>query len=306
MKETNPIETIPLFRDLTAKEREDLSSIATVRAITKGETLFHSGDARKKFFVVLEGQAQIFRTFNDEVQILAILDANEFAVESALVDPSEKHEHEGEVLTDGKILEIDGKAFLNFAAKNAAVANRIYGRVITNLSERLHHANNKLVTIYSTGKIASTYDNLDHLTDLLLTTILKIVRAKRALFVLFKPLEGKAVIRDAKGYHDEQAMRNLDIHLASDPILGVVYTSALDLNISEEQYNEEKDLHTPYASKSMLITPLHTRDRVIGAILLGEKEGATAFSHNNQILLNIIGRQIVLSILTADLGEQKR
>lgn len=280
-----------------------MAELGSTRRVKKGETIFQHGNHRESFFVVLAGQVHIYRLFNDEPQTLAILDKNEFAVETALVDPALRHDHYAEALEDGELLVIDGKSFQQFRKKSPAVANAIFGEIIKNLTGRLHHANNKIVTIFSTGKIASTYDDLDHLTDLLLDTILEIIRAKRAIFVLFSPLEGKAVIRDAKGYHNNQEMKNLEVALNQDPILGPLYHAERDVLITEEQFKQERALHTAYASRNMLGTPLRVRDRVIGAILLGDKEGGHEFSHNNQILLNIIARQVVLAIATAETSE---
>ncbi len=303
MADTQYFNANPLFRDLSQQDLAALSALAIVRSVGTGQALFKPGEARKTFFVVLSGQVHIYSFFNDEVQTLALLQPNEFAVESALVDPTFKHEHYGEMYAAGELLEIDGREFARFREANPAIANRIYGQIILNLTERLHHANNKLVTIYSTGKIAATYDNLDNLSDLVLTTILKIIRAKRAIFVLFKPLEGKAAIREAKGYGNDQKIINLEITLASDPILGTIYSTGQALNVTEQEYEANAAFHTPYASKTMLGTPLAIRNRVIGAILLGDKEGKEGFSTNNLILLDIIARQIVLLVGTAEMQE---
>lgn len=304
MMDTKRLHEIPVFAGLTEQELGELAKIVTTKKIAKGEILFKTGDSRDTFIVVLSGQVHIFRAFNEEVQTLAILDANEFAVEHALVDVPGKHEHNGEALSDGELLQIPYGAFADLRKKNPDVANRVYAFIIANLVERLHHANNKIVTIYSTGKIASTYENLDHLTELLLTTILETIKAKRGIFALFEPLEGKAVIRQAIGYPSNQKMMNLEIPLGSDPILGVLAKGPIDLEIGEEQFKREKELHTAYASKTMLGVGLHVKEKMIGAILLGDKEGGD-FSHNNRILLDIIARQIVLPIVTAELAEKK-
>lgn len=297
------LKQVPIFHDLSPDALKALASIAEVRRMEKGEVLFQHGERRGEFLVILRGQLHIYRTFQDEVQTLAILDRNEFAVETSLANPDMKHEHFGEAFESGELIVIDGKEFLKLREKHPAIANAIYGAIIENLATRLHHANNKIATIYSTGKIAATYDDLDHLTDLLLTTIMEIIRAKRAIFVLYKPLEGMAVVRDAKGYSNNQEMRNLTVALQSDPILGILFHANRDLLITGDQFAQEKELHTPYASRTMLGTPLRLRDNTIGAILLGEKEGGREFSHNNQILLNIIARQVVLAVATAQTSE---
>lgn len=306
MIDTQTLTKIPFFRGLNGEELAALANVTNVRVVPRGEMLFRPGDPRKTFIVVLTGQLHIYSLFNGEVQTLALLEPGAFAVESALVDTNKKHVHYGEVEADSEILEVDGKAFSTLRDSYPAIANTIYGQIILNLTERLHHANNKLVTIYTTGKIASTYDNLDNLSDLLLSTILEIVHAKRALFVLYKPLEGKAVIREAKGYSNNQEMKNLEVLVGNDPILGAIFSTGTDISISEEMFKNDKRLHTEYASKSMLGIPLGNKDKVVGAILLGEKENAKSFSLNNRILLSIIAHQIVSVIGTAEMIEETR
>jgi len=304
MIQISVLKRIPIFRALTDQELALLQKVCEIREVKKGETLFKEGDHRDAFFIQLSGQIHIFRVFNNEVETLALLDRDEFSVETALADPGQRHEHNAEMLEGGELLVISGKTFATFRHSHPDAANKIYAEIIQNLATRLHHANNKIVTIFFTGKIAATYDDLDHLTDLLLGTIQKIIKARHLAFVLFRPLEGKAIIQDALGYHSNQEIKNLDIVLNDDPILGPLFHSGRDILISEEQFKEERTLHTPYASRNMLAVPIKVRDKIIGAILLGDKEGAHDFSHNNQILLNIIARQVALPIVTAVAAEE--
>ncbi|MFH1171890.1 MAG: GAF domain-containing protein [bacterium] len=300
------LKLIPIFHTLTDTELQDLSKICIVRSVKKGETLFQAGDRRENFYIQLSGQMHIFRTFNEDVQTLSLLDQNEFAVETALAHPQERHEHTAEMLEDGELLVISGKSFSAFRVQHPAIAGKIDAEIIANLTNRLHHANNKILTIYYTGRVASTFRDLDHLSDLLLETIMQITRARRAALIFFQPLEGEAVIRDARGYHSDQEMRNLKVSLNDDPILGPLFHTGREVAISEEQFKSERALHTPYASRNMLAVPLKVEEKVIGAFLLGDKSDGREFSHNNQILLNIIAHQVALAISTAKKAEEQK
>lgn len=299
------IKKIPLFASLKPEEQQRIAAITKRRAVSKGDVLFSHGDKRTTFFILLSGQIHIYRKFLSEVQTLALMGKYEFAVESALVEQHHKHDHYGEALEDSELLEIEGKDFHKLREEYPETATLLYGKIIQNLADRLHHANNKLVTIYSTGKIASAYDDLDHLTDLLLDTIMEITRARKGLVAIYKPLEGRAIIVEAKGYGNDQAIKNLDISLGQDPVIGMLATTFHDVLITSKQYAEEPKLHTDYASPTMLGTTLHVSDKPIGVILLGDKEGGEEFSHNNQILLNIITRQVVLPLSVAISQESK-
>ncbi|MFA6198117.1 MAG: cyclic nucleotide-binding domain-containing protein [Patescibacteria group bacterium] len=304
MIDTKILREIPVFASLADPELAAVAKIAQVKRLGKGEMLFESGQNRTTFYVLLSGQAHIYRIFNDELQTLAILDRYNFAVESALSDPSQKHDHNGEMSGPGDVLAIEGKDFLKLTKDYPQVTLRIYANIISNLTRRLHHANNKLVTIYSTGKIASVYSDLDHLSVLILDTILKVIIAKKALFALFHPEEGQITIQEARGYGNNQQVRNMKIDLFKDPIFGQVYQAHQPVVVTSERYKKQKSLHTEYASPTMLAVPLQTGAKVIGAILLGDKANGEDFSYNNQLLLDIIARQITAAVAMAQTTEK--
>ena len=305
MIDTKILREIPVFATLADPELAAIAKIANVKRHDKGEMLFEYGQLRTTFYVLLSGQAHIYRLFNDEIQTLAILDQNNFAVESALSDPSQKHDHNCEITEPGDALEISGKDFIALAKDYPQVTIKVYGNIIANLTSRLHHANNKLVTIYSTGKIASVYSDLEHLTELILDTILKVIIAKKALFVLFHPEEGKIAIIESRGYGNNQQMRNMSLDLFKDPIFGQVYQAHQPVVVKRDRYKKQKPLHTEYSCSSMLTVPLQAGAKVIGAILLGDKANGEDFSYNNQLLLDIIARQITPAVAVAQTTEKE-
>ncbi|MDP3964542.1 MAG: cyclic nucleotide-binding domain-containing protein [bacterium] len=304
MIDTKILEKIGVFDGLSSPELQVLAKIITIKKYRKGEVLFEQGDQRRSFFIVLSGKVHIYRVFENEVQTLAFLGKDNFAVESALTGPKLKHQHNGEVMEEGDLIEIRGKDFIKLAEDYPQIVSKVYANVIANLDLRLHHANNKLMTIFTTSKVASTYEDLDHLTDLVLTTILQIIKANRAAFVLFHPDEDRIQIYDARGYENNQFMKNLKIGLKDDPILGLVYKSKREVVVTKEMYRKQKSLRAPYSVETMLAAPLIMGERVIGAIFLGEKDKGRDFSYNNQILLNIIALQIVMPIALAEKSEE--
>ncbi|MBU0707257.1 cyclic nucleotide-binding domain-containing protein [Patescibacteria group bacterium] len=306
MIDTKILQRIPVFKSLSSPELQVLSKIITVKKYKKGEVLFESGEARKSFYIVLSGQMHIYRVFKEEVQTLAILNKDNFIVENSLTFPQLKHSHDCEVIETGDLIEINGQDFLKMADDYPQIANKIYSNILSNLTNRLHHANNKIITIYSTGKIASTYSDLDNLTGMILSTILEIIKAKKALFVLFQPKEGTISILEARGYGNNQKIKNLKIDLFKDPILGQIYRTKREFVVTRERYKKQKKLRTAYSCSGMLGVPLLVGERVVGAILLGEKDQKRDFSYNNQILLNVIARQTVLPIAMAGDADENQ
>jgi len=306
MVEINLLKNITVFQGLKSEEFTELAKICQVKEVEEGKEIFKAGEPRKEFFIVLEGKLRISRKIKNEKEkeTLAFMTKDNFAVESALVNPKLKHTHFGDILQKGKILVIKGKDFLKLAEKNPSLANKIYGNIIANLTERLHHADNKLITLYSTGRIASTYANIYNILSLILEAILSVIKAKKALFVLFRPFENKAVIQEAIGYKNNQEIKNLDINLNKDPFLKRIFETGEDVFITQEEYKANKKWHLPYLENSALGVKVKAGKEILGAIILVDKQGEN-FSFNNQILLNIISRQVASAILEAEKLEEK-
>lgn len=304
MTEIKLIKTIPVFEGLTSEELEQLASICKIHKTKTGQRLFKAGDARKSFYVILSGKLKISWKIKDEEETLAFMDKDNFAVESSLIDPKLKHTHFGEIIEEGEILEIEGKDFINLTKNYSRLANQVYGNIVKNITERLHHANNKLITLYSTGRIASTYANIYNLLNLILETILSVIRAKRALFALFRPFENRIVIQEAIGFKNNQAIKNLNLNLRQDPFLGKIFKTGEDLFLRPKEYAKNKELQLPYLGQTALGVKIQAGKNIIGAIVLVDKKGEN-FNYNNQILLNIISRQIASAISEAEKTEEK-
>jgi len=308
MVDIKKLKKITLFKNLKPAELEEISKISKIKETKKDQQLFKAGDKRKEFFIVLSGFLRITRKINDDKQTLAFMSSDNFAVESSLVDPKLKHSHYGEIIESGKILVIKGKDFLKLRNNNPDLGNKIYGNIIKNITERLHHANNKLLTVYSTGRIASTYANIYNILNLILESILTVIKANQAFFVLFKPLKNKAIIQEAIGYKKNQEIKNLNISLDKDPFLYKILKTGEDVFVDREDFKKEKKWHLPYLKNSALGVKVKVGKNIFGAIVLVDKKEEN-FSYNNQILLNIISRQIASAISTAERmenGEHKR
>ena len=304
MVEAKLIKSIPVFAKLENQELDLLASFCRIKKTKIGEKLFKAGETRQTFYIILSGKLKICRYLKDEEEIIAYMDRHDFAVESALVDPKLKHTHSGVIIEEGEVITLEGKDFLSLAAKEPRLANRIYGNIVKNLTLRLHHANNKIITVYSTGKIASTYANIYNLLPLILETILNVIKAKKAFFALFKTFENKIVIQEATGFGDNQAVKNLTLELKNDPFLGKIYETGEDIFLTREETKNKKELKLDYLGENALAVKVQAGQKIIGAIVLVDKKGED-FNFNNQILLNIISRQIALAIQFAEKSEDK-
>ena len=80
----------PLFRNLNGAERAQVLGIAQRRNHEAEEVLFHEGDSGDGLFIILEGSVRISKRNATGEEALAILEANAFFGEMALIDQSKR------------------------------------------------------------------------------------------------------------------------------------------------------------------------------------------------------------------------
>jgi len=67
------MEDIPFFRNLNQKELEEISIIMKEVIFNKNNTIFAKGDKTKAFYIILEGEVMIKKTFDRKSPLVALL-----------------------------------------------------------------------------------------------------------------------------------------------------------------------------------------------------------------------------------------
>ena len=183
------------------------------------------------------------------------------------------------------------------------MAHKIYKNIAASLKDRLNHANNKLVALFTTGHIVATYDNLDQIAEAILNIILTIIPSQRALFITYYKTNQKIHICKNIGYSNikkENGYHNIN----NDPLLQTIVKEpdTLIINKNEAPHGYSDVI---YKSDTLIITPIKASKNVIGFIILGNKNNHKNFSINNKILLEAIAGQTAPAIEHGRLEELK-
>ena len=146
------VDSLPLFGELSARERNILAAVFRVRVIDDGETLCREGDRGASFFIVAKGIIEVHKELpNDQREKLAEIGPNNLIGQVALIDGKPRS---ATCLARGRslVLECARDDFDRLFQAGSPFALKIIDQVVIDLSKRLREANQQLIELYSNPK----------------------------------------------------------------------------------------------------------------------------------------------------------
>ncbi len=179
------------------------------------------------------------------------------------------------------------------------IADKIYQNIAIDLKDRLDHANNKLVTLFASGKIIASYTSLAEISDNIIKAILKVIPVNKSLFITYQENTNQMVVQNVLGFKNIKI--NQLLNLNKDPLLNQLIADPQTKIFDRKNWPREY-LNLPYTSNSLIITPIKARKKVLGFIILADKLNGREFTDNNRILLEAIASQTAPAIEDARLN----
>jgi len=291
------LHSFPFLDGFTEKQIAALAEYLAPVHFPKGRVVFEQGTRRDSLFLITEGRLSVYKEFGDEPEVFAMLHEGEFCCEEALADPASVHSKNGQAIDNLSLLALSHTAFHGLAAENPEFALLLLERILKTIAERLHHADNKLVTLYHTGRIISITLPLEETGSQILAALHEVIRARRSLFVTFHPEHDRIQLIAQFGFAVPPFRGGNTLKLFADPILGVMAKNKSTILAAPTTW-QDKTNDAPYATPSMVGVPIVYDGHAIGAILMIDKENED-FNINNVILLEIVARQIAGAIAEA-------
>ncbi len=288
---------VSLFQNLTKTELALVGDFLITKKYHRGDKILKRNTTRDKIIIIVKGLVAI-KNDVDKKQIVALFKQDESLGEMSLIVKGSKHQYDTEATTDLNTLELSVYNWYSIVKKQPKLANKIYTNVANVLNDRLNHANNKLVGLFTTGKIIATYDHINVIADHILDIILKIIPSSKAMFATYSPISKKVNVHKTIGYKGIKEYYNLD----DDSLLKNIVAEPRTVFINQEE-KQTKYGNLPYIAKTLIVVPLLTQRSITGFIILGDKENGHNFSYNNQILLETIGRQTAPAIKQISLNK---
>jgi CRP-like cAMP-binding protein len=146
------IETLPTFRDLSAKERETLAIVLTPREVPQATDLFKQGEKATSFFIVAEGRLVQLKEFRAHlVETLGTLEPGDLAGLLSMFNRTE-HFHTVKALEDVVVLECTRDTFERLFESQSLFSYKILDKFATGLSRNVRDANRLITDIFSDPK----------------------------------------------------------------------------------------------------------------------------------------------------------
>lgn len=130
---------IPLFKQLSEAERQQLVDIATVQNFTPGEMILRQGRSSQNLWIVISGQCEVIRHGDngaeDEVVLATLAPYDNFGEMSFFHAAPHSAGVRGK--TTVKLLRISRDAFDKLMAEGALVAYKLAHNTVESLADRL-------------------------------------------------------------------------------------------------------------------------------------------------------------------------
>ncbi|MBF0548398.1 MAG: cyclic nucleotide-binding domain-containing protein [Candidatus Riflebacteria bacterium] len=134
------LDKIDFFQGLTDKELSEVAQIAKKISFGKDEIIFSQGDFSRDFYIIENGQVEIFiLSFLKEKKTLAVLKNGDFFGEMALFDPQSTRSASARSLQQSTLMVIKEEDFEILLKEKPNISFKIFG----SMSKRLKDANMK-------------------------------------------------------------------------------------------------------------------------------------------------------------------
>ncbi|KPA12198.1 Cyclic nucleotide-binding protein [Candidatus Magnetomorum sp. HK-1] len=137
------LQQLDLFKELSYSEAAKVHAISKAARVNEGEQLFEMGNPAHTFFVVLSGSYMVF--FSDGTAY-TLHNRGEITGWSTVVRP---YHYTGTAvaLTSGEVLAFDGSELLRIVQGDAALGDKIMGKVYANVGEHIAFAQSKAMDV---------------------------------------------------------------------------------------------------------------------------------------------------------------
>jgi len=281
---------------LTEEERARILKLCRRQRYREGEVIVKEGTPGEAFYIVESGRVLITKkTEEKEDKVLAILEEGDFFGEMSLLDRG-PHSADARAMGDTGIIVIERRLFENMLKTDYRTATNLLLAISKILSERLRSSTEELVALYETGKIIGSSEDLQELISRTFKVLLDATGSSSGLFMLKNQFTGQMEIRDSR------AVKGIEDKL----VQSLLADSAGSLVNNLEQNEEIKGkIRAEVKIASFISSPLKTRERVIGFILLG-KEFPGGYEKRNLSLLFAVSNQIATAVENAIFSEEVR
>ncbi|MCL5037754.1 MAG: cyclic nucleotide-binding domain-containing protein [Chloroflexi bacterium] len=304
MKDYNAKEfltTVPIFSGLPDDVLEKLAAITREMEFKEGEVVFEENSPGEAMYIVIDGDAVAEKVIEGERhKVLGTFGKGDLFGEMALFDRQPRSARI-KALSPLTILELSQKEFQKFLISDTEDAARILGRVINVLTRRLRQTDQELVTLYETGKIAGSAQELNKMLNAIMERIMmSLTDADCGLTMLYNQYTEEFEPKASRGLPGDEVF-GLTMDMTHPIVKAMLEGLEKDPDLIEAKLLDGISWKDPEFLKmpSVMVVPLSNQGRLFGFIFLGNKERSFAFKSNEINLVKAVAAQVASAVENA-------
>jgi CRP-like cAMP-binding protein len=273
----------PILDSLTDTELQQLIPILSAVKFRRGDYLFREGSPGDSLYFLYEGTVVAEKVIDKESgakKNLALIPSGTFFGEMAIIDDSPRSAAvRAEINIEA--FEVKKEDFAKFQQRAPEIAYKLLRSLFREMSARLRNTNEELVAIYDIGKILASIQDFRELVSGILQRIVCRLGSSYGLFAIYFEEVKEIEVIEALG-KDSEKLKGLKIPAET----GLVGNSIA----KKTPFLVEKliGLTEPWESESMILSPLLTKERLIGMYILGVNADGSPYTTSDLHLTSAI------------------
>lgn len=299
MSDVSKVKQIELFKDIDEKILKSLAPVLSEEQFKDGEVIFNEDDVGDEIYFIFSGEVEIVKLVNRETnftQLLSVLGQGDFFGEMALFD-KKKRSASVKAKGDVVLLKLSCKDFCYFLENDAYIAINILGSMLTATINRLRETDIGFVTVYETGRLLSSEQNIDKLLNGVLVKIMDVVPStERGFMALWNEFGEMFELKAVLGYGEKGVILNKD-----DCVIKWLKENKGTLIIEDAAETSvfNQDMLPDYCGSSFFIQPFIHRDELLGFFVMSSASQKLDMTRSRVNLLSGIASQIAPVIANA-------
>ena len=299
MSDVSKVKQIGLFSNIDERVLESLALVLSEEHHKDGEIIFSENDTGDEIYFVFSGEVEIVKFVNKEdnmSQPLTSLGKGEFFGEMALFD---KRQRSATIKAKGDVtlLKLSCEDFYNFIVTDAQVAISVLGSMLSATIKRLRETDIGYVTIYETGRLLASEQNIDKLLGSVLTKIMEVILdSEKGFIALWNEFSEMFELKSVNGCDPKEVTLKKD-----DCVIKWLKENKERLIVEDVAATSlfSRDLLPDYCGVSFIIQPFIHRGELLGFFLVSNGSKKIDIVRSQINLLSGIAAQIAPVIANA-------
>lgn len=288
-----------VFKGLDRKHLDDILKIVHLKPVKSGEIIFEEDKDADGLYLIKSGLVDITKCIDhNRCKKITSFTAGDFFGEMALFDNKPR----SATATAGKDTElyfIDRGAVSRLLESSPAAVSQLLLNIIRIISGRIRRTDTELVTLYETGVIIGSSQELSELFEKILGVVMRALRASKGIIMLYNSITDLADVKCYEGGYEKMA----ESFSAEEGLAGCVrqHGHPVIINSLKESPLYKDTPLQGYESETMLAVPLLIKNNAVGLIILGDKseQAGGRFDLSDQNLLEAVAKQTSVAMTNA-------